>query len=133
MRILLMFFMLAACLSHPASGAEVIAPGMALETVKETLRRHAYEVDTRKYGMAIGPRDKNTSLEFCRIDDDITLVIEYDLSTEKVTSLDLYFYPENRTSKVQFVFREALEMQFEEDGVYTIKLRRKTDKKKTEK
>ena len=128
MRIILVLTLLAAWLPASASGAEAIAPGMGLDTVKKTLHRHAYEVDTRKYGLPIVPRDKNTDLEFCRIDRDITLVLGYDRRTKKVTSLGLYFIPDNRTAKLQVTVREALEMRFEEEGVYTLKLRRKTDK-----
>jgi hypothetical protein len=112
------------------SGAESIKPGMQLNVVKETLNRFGYEVDARKHGFTIVASDKDSALDFCHIDEDITLVLTYERQTQKVSSLDLYFWPDSPKSKRQVISRDVLEMHVEEDGVYTIKLKRKTEREK---
>jgi hypothetical protein len=128
MRFAILLVFLALCRPLSADGADAIAPGMSLAAVKNTLHRHGYPVDARKYGMAIAADDKQTSLEFCRIDDDITLVIAYRTRTDKVLSLGVYFVPANITSRLQKVSRDAMEIRFEDGGIYTLKLRRKPDR-----
>lgn len=124
MRTVLMTALLSLALSNAAS-AQAIAPGMTFEAAKKTLQDYGYEVDALKYGLAIASHDRNIALDFCRIDADVTLVLGYDRRTKKVTALSLYFIPDHRTSKTQVVVRDAIEMRFEEGGVYTLKLRRK--------
>lgn len=108
----------------PTAFATKIAPGMKLEAVKTILQKHGYEVDALKYGLAIASDDQNIALDFCRIDSEITLVMNYDLRDEAVTALEFYFIPERRTAQTRVVVREALEV----DGAYTLKLKRKAYK-----
>jgi len=131
MRTLVAALLLATTLTLTAQ-ADAISPGVKLETAKKTLQRHGYDVDALKYGLSIVSLDKNIALDFCRIDDDITLVLSFDRRTDRITSLSLYFIPDHRTSKLQVVVRDALEIRFEEDGVYTLKLKRKPDKPKVD-
>ena len=128
MRFAILFASLALWPPLLVDGADTITPGMSLTAVKNTLRRHGYLVDARKYGLAIADDDKQNSLEFCRIDDDITLVIAYRTRTDKVLSLGVYFIPPNITSKLQKVSRDAMEIKFEDGGIYTLKLRREPDR-----
>ncbi len=129
MRFALTAAILVLALSSPAI-AEKIAPGMKFQAVKTALQKHGYEVDARKYGLAIISKDQNEVLDFCSIDSDITLVVGYDRRDEVVTALELHFIPDNRTSQTQTVVRSAVEIELEEDGVYTLKLKRQADKAK---
>ena len=131
MRFFCLLGFIAACMPLSANGAEKITPGMGLDAVKRTLHRHGYEVD-EKYRLAMETA-KGNALEFCRIDDDVTLILNYDRRTNEVRSLGLIFFPEDRTSKGNVLDRQALEMQFEDDGVYTMKMRRKVDPEKRDK
>ena len=127
MRFALTAAILVLALSSPAFATK-IAPGMKFKAVKTALQKHGYEVDAQKYGLAIASEDENKVLDFCRIDADITLVVDYDLRDEVVTALELYFIPDNRTAQTQMVVRAALEIELEKDGVYTLKLKRRADK-----
>lgn len=113
-----------------ARGVEAIAPGMSLADVEKTLNEYGYEVDALKYGLAMDTDDKKTALDFCRIDKNITLVLEFDTDTKEVLALDLYFFPDQRIPKLyrqMVVRRRASEIRFEKDGVYTLKLKRERD------
>lgn len=129
MRFVLTVALLWLALSPPAFATK-IAPGMKFEAVKALLGKYGYEVNARKYGLAIAPDDKDIALDFCPIDADITLVVGYGLRDNVVTTLELYFIPERPTSKTCSVVREALEIDLEEEGVYTLKLKRRADKAK---
>lgn len=114
----------------PPAFATKIAPGMKFDVVKAVLETHGYEVNARKYGGAMAADDKNIVLDFCPIDADITLVIGYDRRDNAVMTLDLYFTPERPTSKTSSVVRRALEIDLEEGGAYTLKLKRQAHKAK---
>ena len=103
-----------------------IKPGMSLGDVTAVLEKHDYDVDTRKYGLSIDTDDEDARLDFCRIDSEITLVIEYIDSTKKVSTLSLYFIPIESTTKTQLVARDALRISFEEDNTFTATLLRST-------
>lgn len=113
-------------LCSPLSGGapDTIAPGISLTAAKATLQKHGYEVNTRKYGLAMDSDDRNNRLEFCRIDKNVTLVIEYRTSTELVVSLGVVFTPDNPKSKLDQVYRNTLEIAFENGGIYSLKLKR---------
>lgn len=130
-RIIYLFALIGLSCPLSACGAESISPGMSFPTVEETLSKHGYEVDALKYGLAMDTDDKKTALEFCRIDKNITLVLEFETDTKEVLALDLYFFPDQRIPKKyhQTVIRRALEIRFEKDGVYTVKLKREPDTK----
>ena len=108
-------------------GAEVISSGIELEAVTGVLQRHGYEVSSEKYGLAIVSRDRDVAMEFCRIDEQITLVIGYDRASKRVDSLSLYFIGDGPKVARSMVVREVLEMRFEEAGVYAVKLQRKAE------
>ena len=129
MRFALIAAILVLAFSSPVFATK-IAPGMKFKAVKAVLEKYGYEVDAQKYGLAIASEDENKVLDFCRIDADITLVVDYDLRDEVVTALELYFIPDNRTAQTQMVVRAAVEIELEEDGVYTLKLKRRADKAK---
>jgi len=129
MRFALTAAILVLALSSPAFATK-IAPGMKFKAVKAILEKHGYEVDARKYGGAMAADDKNIALDFSPIDANITLVVGYDRRDNVVITLDLYFTPEDPTSKTSSVVRRALEIDLEEDGVYTFKLKRQADKSK---
>jgi hypothetical protein len=89
---------------------------MSLAAVVKTLEDNAYNVDTIKYRLSIAPDDQNTALEFCRIDDEITLILDFDKRTQNVISMGIYGYPDNpsrpRAERSVFV-REVLEIELE--------------------
>jgi hypothetical protein len=130
MRLPLLFGLLLLQLISSATGADSIAPGANLQAAVKTLQSHGYEVNS-KYELAIVSRDENIGLDFCRIDDDITLVLAFDKSTNRITSLSIYISPDNpklpKSIRANFV-REILEMQLDEDGVYSLKLKRAISK-----
>ena len=95
------------------------------------LRSHGYEVSD-KYILAMQSSDQDGRLEFCRIDDDIVLVLHYHQPTQEVRGLSLIFFPEDQTSKTNRLSRGIHEMRFEDDGVYTVRMRRKAGPEKAE-
>ena len=129
MRFALTAAILVLALSSPAF-AEKIAPGMEFKAVKAVLEKHGYEVNARKYGGAMAADDKNIALDFCPIDANIMLVVGYDRRDSAVMTLDLYFTPDRPTSKTSSVVRRALEIDLEEGGAYTLKLKRQSHKTK---
>ncbi len=133
MRLLLVLGLMLPLFPISARAADSIAPGMNLAVAVESLKKHGYEVNTLKYGLAMAPSDDETDLEFCRIDDEVTLVIAFDRSTKQITSMDIYVFPDNprrpKADRSTFV-REVFEMQLENNEVYTLKLKRKTDETK---
>jgi hypothetical protein len=131
MRTILVTALVAFALEAAAMG-NTISPGIGLEVAKERLEKSGYEVNTRKHGLAINSPDKNTAVECCRIDDNVTLVIWYDRRSKTVSALSLYFISDGQRSK-DAVVREAREIRFEDDGTYTVKLTPKADKPKTPK
>lgn len=130
MRLLFLIGCVAACTPTAAIGADRIAPGMKLDAVKRTLQSNGYEIG-EEYALAMQAIDGH-ALEFCRVDEDITLVLTYELRTKSVRSLGLIFFPEEQASKTNVLNREALEMRFEGEGVYSVKMRRKADGEKAD-
>lgn len=104
------------------AAVDVIASGIDVAVARKTLTRHGYD---QNYGLALRLRDENTATDTWRIDDEVVLVLGYDKRTQKVTSLSAYFIPDNRPAKGIDVVREVLEMTFEKDGVYSVKLKRR--------
>ncbi len=129
MRIIYLMFLVVFTLTNTTRG-DAIAPGIGFDAAKKTLQRHGYEADALKYGLDMASSNNNIALDFCRIDDEITLVISYDEHSKTVVSLALYIISHNSTSKLQGVFREALEISLEKNGVSSVKLRRKANKAK---
>jgi hypothetical protein len=121
--ILAVLVLLCACMPLCARGQDSISPGARLSTVKSTLQKHGYEVNSVKYGLAMAA-PKNHGLEFCRIDDNITLVIQYELATQKVTSLGVIIISDYSRSKLDRVSRDILEITLHKDGIYTLKMKR---------
>ena len=120
------FIVLCSSTSLLAREPAFIKPGMSLGDVTAVLEKHDYDVDAKKYGLSIDTDDEGARLDFCRIDSEITLVIEYYDSTKKMSSLSLYFIPIERTTKTQLVARDALKISFEEDNTFTATLNRST-------
>ena len=116
---------------EPAAEKSVIVPGIEVEFARKTLRQHGY--DKWDLALAISSRDKNIELDTWRIDDNITLILGFDKRTKKVTKLSLHIEPDHPTRVGQVVVREILEMRFEKDGVYAVKLRRQVRESKTAK
>jgi hypothetical protein len=108
-----------------AAPADVIAPGIDVDAARAMLKRHGVD---QKYGLALRQRDENTTSDTWRIDDNVVVVLDYDKRTQKVTSLSAYFIPDYRPTKGGDVVREVLEISFEKDGVYSIKLKRRPSK-----
>ncbi|MEX2093774.1 MAG: hypothetical protein WD971_13905 [Pirellulales bacterium] len=127
MRFLFSLLLLAGFSIVRVQGAELISSGMELEAVTGVLERHCYEVSSEKYGLAIVSLDRDVALEFCRIDDQITLVIGHDRASKRVDSLSLYFIGDGPKVARSIVVRDVIEMRFEEAGVYAVKLRRKAE------
>lgn len=81
--------------SSAALATEVVGikPGMSLKDVKSVLQMHGYEVDAKKFGMAMASDDKDVELEFCPIDSGIVLIIDYKVSTGMVVSMSVFSFP----------------------------------------
>jgi hypothetical protein len=110
------------CRAALGSPAETIKPGISFDVTKSILQKHGYEVDPH-YPLAMAP-PKGQALEFCPIDKNIILLIKYGQSTQQVVSLGIAFVPDHPMNKDQRVVREALEIRFEGEGVYVLKLKR---------
>jgi hypothetical protein len=106
-----------------AHSSESIAPGQQLGEVVQTLAKNGYEVNSQKFGLAIVSTDNSENLEFCRVDDGVTLVLACDRESKRVMSLQLYFIGDGPKSTRSFVVREVLKMSFDGDS-YTMTLRR---------
>lgn len=106
-----------------AHSAESIAPGTQFSEAAQTLARNGYEVNSEKFGLQVAGGDKSRVLEFCRVDDGVTLVLECDRNSKHVASLWLYFIGDDPKSTRSFVVREMLKMSFGDDS-YTVTLRR---------
>jgi hypothetical protein len=106
-----------------AHSSESIAPGRQLGGLVQTLAKNGYEVNSQKFGLAIMSTDKSENLEFCRVDDGVTLVLACDRESKRVKSLQLYFIGDGPKSTRSFVVREVLKMSFDGDS-YTMTLRR---------
>jgi hypothetical protein len=72
--------------------------------------------------------DHNHALEFCQIDPKTTLVIEFLPSTQEVSALSIVFIPKPgpKLKRAQ-VSVDVLSITLQEDGVYSLKLRRETN------
>ncbi len=113
--------------SPVACAIETVEPGTRLDAATEIMRKHGYDVDARKYGLAMSARDREHALEFCRIDANTTLVMEYRLSNRKIDSLGVEIIPDYAPkSQRRRVSLEVLEIGFEEGGIYTLRLKRQT-------
>jgi hypothetical protein len=120
--ILAVLILLWACSPVCAQANNSVSPGVVLSRAKSTLEEYGYEVDSVKYGLAMAA-PKNHELEFCKIDDNITLVIQYESSLQKVTSLGVVIRPDGAT-KLHQVSRDILEIAFYKDGIYSLKMKR---------
>jgi hypothetical protein len=123
MRQFLLVILVVSALGTSAHSAESIVPGVQLSEAVRTLARHGYEVNSEKFGLAIASTDKSENLEFCRVDDGVTLVLACDRESKRVKSLQLYFIGDGPKSTRSFVVREVLKMSFDGDS-YTVTLRR---------
>lgn len=101
-----------------------VKPGMKLSRVKALLEGKGIEVSTR-YQLSIASSDSDTGLQFCNLDDNITLVLGYIKETGIVDSLGIYFIPDNRTSKTQVVVREASSIHILGSGEIAIRFKPK--------
>lgn len=123
MRTFALVALLIVVLSLSARAADAIAVGMQLPEAEAMLHKFGYKTGPQ-FAMQITAEEQN-ALEFCRIDENITLAIGYGRSNKKVTSLELFFCPTNPRSKQDKFSREVIEIRLEAGGVYVPKLRRK--------
>lgn len=124
-RALLVGYVWLACSIVLGSESNTIAPGMDLISVKQIAQKVGREYGAYKHGLAMTAAEDNQSLEFVRIDSATTLVISYLKSTAEVISLQIVIIPE-RAPKLyrRQVSLNVLSISFDEDGTYTLKLRR---------
>jgi hypothetical protein len=116
--------MLMACtFSNSVRAAQFIAPGMQFSEAAQTLVRNGYEVDSEKFGFQVVGGDESQVLEFCRVDDGVTLVLTCDRHSERIRALHLYFSGEGPKSTRTYAVREVRKMTFDGD-FYTVRLRR---------
>lgn len=124
MRQFLVALLMASAVANIARSAESVAPGVQLSEALQTLARNRYELNSEKFGLQIAGCDKSHALEFCRIDDGVTLVLACDRESKQVKSLRLYFIGDGPKSTRSVVVVEVLKMSFDGDS-YTVTLRRK--------
>jgi hypothetical protein len=123
-------FIAFSCSQVRAAPPDSIKPGVTLAAAKATLSKHGFEMDAKKYGLAMVADDQRNELEFCPLDRNLTLIIEYRASTNLVESLAVLFISERAPkSKRNDVSLRVLEIAFEDDGVYILKLQRPTKQK----
>ena len=101
-----------------------VSKGMDLATAKKLLGQKGIEVNSR-YQLSVIPSDQNNELEFCNLDDNITLILAVDKGSKRIISLGLYFIPDNRTSKTQVVIREATVVRVMDDDQIELTFRTK--------
>jgi hypothetical protein len=136
--ILVAFLTLCFALHATANEPDAIAPGTALDAAKAIFRKHGFEVDASKYGVAMASRDPNNRLEFCPLDPEITLLIEYQASTGLIKALKLVVIPKAEPKgqleddRAQ-LSRNVLAVSLEGDGIYTIKMKRSDNREPTTK
>jgi hypothetical protein len=123
MRQFLLVILVVSALGTSAQSSESIVDGVQLGKAVQTLARHGYEVNSEKFGLAIVSTDKSEKLEFCRVDEGVTLVLVCDRGSKRVKSLRLFFIGDGPKATRSFVVREVLKMSFDGDS-YTVTLRR---------
>jgi hypothetical protein len=123
MRTFLAVVLWVGALAANAHSSDSIAPGRQFGEVVQTLAKSGYEVDSKKFGLAIVSTNKSEKLEFCRVDDGVTLVLACDRESKRVKTLRLFFIGDGPKSTRSIVVREVLKMSFDGDS-YTVTLRR---------
>jgi hypothetical protein len=114
------------CAQVFAGSPEKIAPGISLTAATANLQKCGFEVGP-KFALARIPRNPNHNLEFCGLDDDVTLIIQYDESNGTITSLEIVIIPERAPKLHRREFsRKLFDLAVEDGGVYTLRIKRKT-------
>jgi hypothetical protein len=101
-----------------------IKPGVVLPVAETTLQKFGYRTD-EKFQLGVMPRDASHGLAFSQIDEATTLVLGYRLSTKEIDSIGVTIIPERKPKLLRSqVDLPVLEVKFEDDGVYSLKLKR---------
>jgi hypothetical protein len=123
-------FVFAIVVSSPlrAEIADTIRPGVQLSAADATLHKFGCRID-EKFQLDELPRDKNHRLAYSQLDDATTLVLAYQLSTGQIDSVSVSIIPEYKPKALRKqVDLTVLEVKFEEGGIYSLKLKRRTMK-----
>lgn len=122
--------LLCACSRALADTSDSIKPGTSLSAATETLKKFGYDADPAKHQLAMIATDPANELAFCPLDEDITLVMEYQKSTKNLVSLSVAVIPEHKPKSQRAQFNRAvLEVKFDEQGSFWLKLKRGADAK----
>lgn len=105
---------------QPMRATEAIASGIDIEIARQTLRRHGY--DKWDVPLSISSGNESIALDTCCIDQNITLILAFDKRTKRVARMSFHIEPTKPPVKGLGVQRDVLEMRFEKDGTYTVKL-----------
>jgi hypothetical protein len=119
-------FMAAVAIGSPlrAEVSDSIKPGVILTAAEMTLQKFGYHTD-EKFKLDVMPRDVSHGLAFSQIDEATTLVLGYRLSTKEIDSIGVTIIPERKPKLLRSqVDLPVLEVKFEDDGVYSLKLKR---------
>lgn len=113
-----------ACSSATAETFAKIQRGVSLSNARTILKQFGYDAGQNEE-LALVPRNQSHSLEFCALDDVMTLVIEYDQKSSAITSIDIVIIPERgpKTRRLQYS-REVIEVSFASDNSFSLKFER---------
>jgi hypothetical protein len=105
-----------------ADGPDEVRIGMDFSDAQAVLKKHECEVGECK--LAIVPR-KDVRLACGPIDDEIELLVGYNKSTNKVSSLSVYFIPGGSAPKLYRVYRSVSKLVFEDDHSVALTIKRR--------
>ncbi len=103
---------------------EVIAIGARWAQAKAVLTESGFEVDAKKYGLQLAAPDGGLELDFCRLDDETTLVVGVDRDTGKVAALHVALSGAVTEKSRLTVLRRVIKMGILTDGEFSLTFRR---------